>query len=153
MVPSIIHNTSFPHCNVFFWASTKAIISPNVYYNNEKSIERFHHQWDTESSVPIRTPPIPTTARTICSRLPIPSEGEATAAVVVLLGSDALLVTEALLVAVLDKDVLVVTRLVVATFEVVVGAVPLPYSQSPWSTPLSEGSKKLYRPLVKSRLL
>jgi len=90
-------------------------------------------------------------ARTICSRLPILSEGEATAAVVVLLGSDALLVTEALRVAVLDKDV--VTRLVVATFEVVVGVVPLPYSQSPWSTPLSEGSKKLYRPLVKSRLL
>lgn len=81
--------------------------------------------------------------------------GEVTAAVVVLLGSDALLVTEALLVAVLSEDVvmLVVHWLVVVAFEVVVGVAPLPYSQSPWSTPLSEGSKKLYRPLVKSRLL
>lgn len=86
--------------------------------------------------------------------MPKTTDGEATAAVVVLLGSDALLVTDALLVAVLSKDVvLVVHWLVVVAFQVVVGVVPLPYSQSPWSTPLSEGSKKLYRPLVKSRLL
>jgi len=102
---------------------------------------------------------MPTMASTICSMLPMLSEGEAFAAVVVSLGSDA----EALPVAVLSKDVvvlvvprlvvLVVRGLVVITFEVVVGVVPLPYSQSPWSTPLSDGSKKLYRPVVKSRPL
>jgi hypothetical protein len=152
MVPSIIRNTSFPHCKVFFFGEYENNYITNVYYSNEKIIGGIHPQWDTESSVPIRTPLIPTMARIICSRLPIPSEGEATAAVVVLLGSDALLVTEALWVVVLGKDV-VARWLVVATFEVVVGVVPLPYSQSPWSTPLSEGSKKLYRPRVKSRPL